>query len=471
MSITLSTCSCYVTDCVGISVLGWKADLEVAEFRRHPLPGGPSLSPTRHSQQYSGPDGTVLLAAADTASASNSPRRGSRLPTQQHPVIRGSGINPTCGMDWKRLSCRLPYLAVIFILLLLLLGSVAGLRQWKIEDASKIGKAQAFAIFFKFSTSKTAMIAGSTFKDVPCIHCSILSQLMQGIDIDVRALQPYVLLSRNEGASAEDSICLDDISMNSMVAMVRAICSRHWLVLFSTAAATISSMVCPIVSSLLFSPEGEEPPYSFSTNNGAAVTAIVFATAYLMSLALLMVQCSRSDTRLRNSPYSMHELAALAREDNFRQLWARFPPSVTSATLHRNIAGLRLRIDHDAPQPCFKILSADRVKDAGRIWDDKDCMPASSPPPSGWHKYIFWTRNPRQPFVFQTGLLLSLTIFLFPGVWTGLKFAELELDVDFDVSRVGGALIGTGLKLYAERMDLGKTHTSRPRLLLRMIWG
>lgn len=141
--------------------------------------------------------------------------------------------------NWKPFSMRWPYLLMLIILSFVLAALTEVLYQH-----SALGPLIRF--------SKPSDIGGIEYfsiKFLPTILAVIYGVLWQMTDFDVKRLEAYYQLSRQNGATAADTLNVDYITSYTILAPLSAFRRRHYAVLVSSLASILAISVIPTLCS------------------------------------------------------------------------------------------------------------------------------------------------------------------------------------------------------------------------------
>ncbi|KAH6955319.1 hypothetical protein DER45DRAFT_489256 [Fusarium avenaceum] len=144
---------------------------------------------------------------------------------------------------WKPLSLSTPILLAVIALTILLAIAVETIAQ---RSASQGGLALSPTL------GDMPRYAKFSYLYVPTIIAVFYSMIWSWVDLDVKRMQPWFELSKNNGATAENSLFLD--YQYEFVGLVpfKAAKQKHWPVFFSgTAMVMVFWLLTPLQSALL----------------------------------------------------------------------------------------------------------------------------------------------------------------------------------------------------------------------------
>ena len=99
-------------------------------------------------------------------------------------------------------------------------------------------------------TSFTGSDSGHYFlwQFVPILWTTLLSIMWDALDENVRKLQPFFLMARDQGASVQESLTLDYVTMFAYYTPFRAVLDRHWLVALSSTGRLLALAGLPALA-------------------------------------------------------------------------------------------------------------------------------------------------------------------------------------------------------------------------------
>lgn len=152
--------------------------------------------------------------------------------------------------NWKPFSMRWPYL----LMLIMLSFTLAGLIEVLYQHSAKRG----FLIEFH-RPSDIRGIDYFSLKFLPTLLAVIYGVLWQITDFEVKRLEAYYQLSREQGAMAEETLNVDYITSYSFLAPFHALRRRHYAVTVSSIASILAVSAVPTLcaASIILSPDRE----------------------------------------------------------------------------------------------------------------------------------------------------------------------------------------------------------------------
>lgn len=171
-------------------------------------------------------------------------RRTSTLPTLHR--VETFYPNP----NWKPFSMRWPYLLMLVLLSFALAGAMEVLYQ-----SSARSKAGGL-INFK-TAADISPIEYFSIKFLPTLIAVIYGVLWQITDFEVKRLEAYYQLSKEGGATANESLNVDYITSYSFLQPLEALRRRHYAVAISSVASLLAVSAAPtlVSASINLSPD------------------------------------------------------------------------------------------------------------------------------------------------------------------------------------------------------------------------
>lgn len=152
--------------------------------------------------------------------------------------------------DWKPFSMRYPYLAM----LILISVTFAGLTEALYHSSTKVP-------LLSFNTPQQIK-PGMYFviKFLPTIVAVIYGVLWQNTDLEVRRLEAYYQLSKEDGATAAETLNVDYITSLSFLRPFHAYRLRHYAVTVSSIASLLAVSAVPTLTSacIILTPDREK---------------------------------------------------------------------------------------------------------------------------------------------------------------------------------------------------------------------
>lgn len=150
--------------------------------------------------------------------------------------------------DWKPFSMRWPYLLMLIMLSFVL----AGLVELLYQHSAKRG----FLIQFHMP-SDIRGIGYFSVKFLPTLLAVIYGVLWQIADFEVKRLEAYYQLSKEQGATADETLNVDYITSYSILVPFHAFRRRHYAVTVSSIASILAVSAIPTLcsASIVLSPD------------------------------------------------------------------------------------------------------------------------------------------------------------------------------------------------------------------------
>lgn len=143
-------------------------------------------------------------------------------------------------MDW-------PWLTFLVIIALLLAGLQEFICQLSIREVKEHPEEGGLV---KFKKAKELSVAQYfLWKYAPVLFFIIYGICWQITDFEVKRLEPYYQLSKENGATAAESINMDYLSFMSWLVPLRALRHKQYAVIYVSLATLISSSLVPVLQS------------------------------------------------------------------------------------------------------------------------------------------------------------------------------------------------------------------------------
>ncbi|KAF2195854.1 hypothetical protein K469DRAFT_650033 [Zopfia rhizophila CBS 207.26] len=197
---------------------------------------------------------------------------------------------------------------------------------------------------------------------LPVAIATFLGILWESLDVNVRRLEPFHQLSRSEGGNTRNAMCLDYISMFSLIVPFSAMRKRHYVVAASSFIYILAASVIPTLTggmwsiewaSLSYSSEKTEGPKfaTMSVNTGVVIATqvvhgLIATLGTILSWALLVRR-----TGLYCNPKGIGGIAALISEadhcgSNTLRLFRQLPSFAHSKVLAGSLQGITFQLRH-----------------------------------------------------------------------------------------------------------------------------
>lgn len=312
--------------------------------------------------------------------------------------------------DWKPFSMRKPYLCMLIILSLTLAGCIEALYQ----HSSTQGHLLSF-----HKPEEINGLAYFAIKFLPALLAVSFGVLWQTTDIDVKRLEPYFQLSRENGATAADTLNVDYITSFGFLAPLSALRRRQYAVTVSSIAAILAVSLVPTLcaASIVLSPSRDART---ADPNGLKRISIhpIYARsneATLMTIALLgCILFYQLSTRRSGLLGDVKGIAGLAAMANVSHIIMDFKDMdvATHEDIHKTLHTRRYHLQNSALAPIYDTDYPSSKADLSRL----------TTPPSPTAKYHL-SLNP-QPLMFRAhGALPFLAgILLFTALLPVLLF-------------------------------------------------
>lgn len=251
--------------------------------------------------------------------------------------------------DWRPISMRWPYLTM----LIMLSFTLAGLTEALFQHSAKRGYLLQFNV--------PADINGIEYfaiKFFPTLLAVIYGVFWHVTDFDVKRLEAYHQLSKEQGATADDTLNVDYITSYSILAPFEAFRRRHYAVSVSSVASLLAVSAIPTLCSAsinlspdretrMATPLGTKEIYinpTFSRLNEAVLIAVALLGC------VLLYQLSTRRSGLRADVKGIADLAAMA---NVSHILMDFKDCdvATHEDIHKKLKNHRYHLRNSALTP------------------------------------------------------------------------------------------------------------------------
>ncbi|KAF1996677.1 hypothetical protein P154DRAFT_579609 [Amniculicola lignicola CBS 123094] len=393
-------------------------------------------------------EGDIPLRNLEPANASSnnqqalltSPNRGGASPPKTPNVSTHHNWKPPAMRPWYHLFLLL--WIIIFLALNEHFGRQAtrnpetGFHRYhllKQPYTERMTKTQSFCFFY-----------------LPNLIVFTFSQCFQSLDLDYKAIYPYILLARPNGALAKESIFTRYSLLN---------CYRDWDLLLQTLVTLVPSFVYPLLASSWIQrrlvPHGSADrvqscgTFSYgpcidgdiliTTSTAMVGLTTFFLAAHGLLLAVFAWRCIKMTTGLSSSPHLLSGLATLARKETFRSEWIPFHPLASTETLEQALGNRKLRLhwQTDAESPYLEFT------------ESVDSIPSSTGVPK--RATSLWWRK-EQPFLLRVNTVIVYSVLAW--VWVGfLKTRVGDSSLSMEHKRLLCVFVALIIKSYLEAME------------------
>lgn len=310
---------------------------EAGQQRRRSIPISPDFRNSRMDLSFvAGDEAPVELRTRTKTGATLSPKGLQRIETF-YPQP-----------DWKPFSMRWPYL-VSMILLSILLAVFT-------ELLFRHSAASGLVTFTR--ASDIAGIKYFAIKFLPAIMAVTYGVLWQMTEFEVKRLEPFYQLSKEQGATAAESLNVDYITSVIFLRPLRSLQRRHYAVTISTVASLLAVSAVPTLSSAMITlwPDRQERlanPSALKTISISATWSRLLESVLLVTAALgaaLLWQLRRRRSGLLADVKGIAGLAAMA---NVSHILMDFKDMdvATHKDIHQKLAHRRYQLRNSALVP------------------------------------------------------------------------------------------------------------------------
>ncbi|KAH0538892.1 hypothetical protein FGG08_004548 [Glutinoglossum americanum] len=317
--------------------------------------------------------------------------------------------------SWKPWSFHPGFIIVVIVGLHIAQISLVGLvlSKYKAKDGA----------FFVFGDEASAYFA---WRFLPVMSAVLLGFLWGIVDSDVRRLEPFYQMNQPHGATVEDSLSLDYLSLICLVAPLVALSRRHYCVGLSSTLYLLALVVLPIAHDNMW-----EIEYNGNFRvvvNLAVVCAVLSLTSVMVVLAAILLFTLRTRRYgLSTDPGGLSGLASLIYNSNILPVFQHITVYQTQAHIDKELQNRRFQLRHTMvtrEAGSSPVLVTRITSDVARE-PNTNMTPASSPlqpdttfQQSRWeaHPWVLW------------GRFLVLTELLFLGPYIAFQVAGYQAE-------------------------------------------
>lgn len=344
--------------------------------------------------------------------------------------------------DWKPFSMRWPYLVSMILLSILL----AVFTELLYRHSAKNG----LVTFTR--PSDIAGIKYFAIKFMPTIMAVTYGVLWQMTEFEVKRLEPFYQLSKEQGATAAESLNVDYITSVIFLRPFRSLQRRHYAVTISTVASLLAVSAVPTLSSamIVLWPDREErlanpdavKSISINATWSRLLESVLVVTAILG--AALLYQLRRRRSGLLADVKGIAGLAAMANVSHILMDFKNMDVA-THKDIHQKLANRRYQLRNSALVPMAYDESDDKITKAvmGTAQPEQPQDPSANFHLSINPHPLMFRRRGALPFIAGVVLFtVFLPVFLFTAVGNFL-----------DVAPWAVTLMAVGIKLAWGALD------------------
>ncbi|KAK1752326.1 hypothetical protein QBC47DRAFT_454376 [Echria macrotheca] len=354
--------------------------------------------------------------------------------------------------NWKPWSFHPLYLGLLCVLHILYIAGIQILTNKNAAAADLIARIQQNETVTDpesiFVFSEDNMSAYLAWQYLPVALATILAVLWEPVDLSARRLEPFHQLSRPEGGTADDALCLEYAGMFGFNVPFRALARRQYAVVLSSSIFVLVATVITAMAGGIYGIEWASLSYSadrvddgpkwatVTVNNGVAVaTQVLHGIVVAGGLALGMTLFLRRSGLYRD-PRGIGGVASLVSESDYitdnntgaLAVFRQLPSFAHSKVVRYALAGIRFRLQHaQAMQPDGSVRMAYQLTTA--------VDPGFVVPVSPEDRRLFHDRRDATGFFLtrRAALLAEVVIWLGQAAITGALY---------QAAKVGGAVVG-----------------------------
>lgn len=369
--------------------------------------------------------------------------------------------------DWKPFSMRWPYL----LMLIMLSFTLAGLIELLYQHSAKRG----FLIQFNMP-SDIRGVDYFSIKFLPTLLAVIYGVLWQITDFEVKRLEAYYQLSREQGATADETLNVDYITSYSFLAPFDAFRRRHFAVTISSVASILAVSAIPTLcsASIVLSPDRETRMSTPGILKEISINPVFsrINEAVLITVALLgCVLFYQLNTRRSGLLADVKGIAGLAAMANVSHILMDFKDCdvATHEDIHKKLKRYRYHLRNSALAPMddesrlSTNASDDLAKITGQVTADNQA-PAKYHLSLNPHPLMFRARG-SIPFIVGISIFtIILPVFLFTPLGDLTEKAPWVLTALAVCIKLAWGALDTTIRLMEPYFILYKRHAP-PRTL------
>ncbi|KAL2810080.1 hypothetical protein BJX63DRAFT_434602 [Aspergillus granulosus] len=197
---------------------------------------------------------------------------------------------------------------------------------------------------------------------LPVAIATILAIIWESLDVTVRRLEPFHQLSRSEGGTSSNAMCLDYVTRSIVLVLFSAVRKRHYTVAVSATLYIVSAIVIPTLTGGMWTIEWGSLLYSSQPTEGAnfatismnrsiiIATQVVHGLVAMSGVALSWILFHRP-TGLYHDPRGIGGVASLVSDadhsgSNLLSLFRQLPSFAHSNVLLRSLREITFSLRH-----------------------------------------------------------------------------------------------------------------------------
>ncbi|PVI06088.1 hypothetical protein DM02DRAFT_623402 [Periconia macrospinosa] len=216
--------------------------------------------------------------------------------------------------SWRPFSMGWPWLTGLIIVALLL----AGLQEFLCQVSMRKVREDPDGGLIQFTKAKElTVLKFFTWKYAPILFFVVYGICWQITDFEVKRLEPYYQLSKENGATAAESLNMDYLTFMSWLVPLRALRHKQYAVIYVSLATLISSSLVPVLQSASVE---MYPPRELRTTEGmksiriepAWSRAVTVSLIFVAIFGIVLMLNMRRKSGLLSNPQGIAGIAAMA---------------------------------------------------------------------------------------------------------------------------------------------------------------
>lgn len=190
---------------------------------------------------------------------------------------------------------------------------------------------------------------------LPTLIAVLFSLPWHIIDAKVRSLEPFHQLSKDRGARANTSLCMDYISPVAPIVPMKALLAGHWAPLMTSLLSITTILIIPLAPEFFsirmqgscdFQTAGCVPSLSIFPAAGRAIEALLCLIAALH--ILLIIHLHRYSTGVFAEPSSIAGIATLFNNAEVVEDFRSLPSTTSKASMFKSLRKRKYKLDFHA---------------------------------------------------------------------------------------------------------------------------
>ncbi|CAI6340127.1 unnamed protein product [Periconia digitata] len=216
--------------------------------------------------------------------------------------------------SWRPFWMGWPWLSFLVLIALIL----AGLQEFICQLSLRKVREDPEGGLIQFTKAKElTVIAYFTWKYAPILFFIIYGIFWQITDFEVKRLEPYYQLSKENGATAAESLNMDYLTFMSWLVPLRALRHKQYAVIYVSLATLISSSLVPVLQSAsveMYPPRKERKSEGMKSIriDPAWSRGVTVSLVFVAIFGLVLMRDMRRKSGLLSNPKGIAGIAAMA---------------------------------------------------------------------------------------------------------------------------------------------------------------